>query len=52
MARANNSIYVSVCLSNEEKQILDEAAKAAGRKRNRFIREWIASLVGQRNEEH
>ena len=42
--RTNNGTYVSVSLTKQEKELLDEAAKAAGTNRNRFIRNWIASL--------
>lgn len=50
MARARNTTYVSVCITNDEKTILDEAAAAAGTNRNRFIRNWIATLTCRREE--
>lgn len=37
-------------ITNEEKTILDEAAAAAGVNRNRFIRNWIASLAAKRDK--
>ena len=37
--------YVSVCLSFDEKAILDAAAKEAGQTRYRWIRNWIATLT-------
>jgi uncharacterized protein (DUF1778 family) len=43
--RPKQSTWISVQLSQSEKQILDDAAKAAGQTRNRFIRLWIASLL-------
>ncbi len=46
--KPNNTTYVSVQLSLEEKDLLDEAAEAAGVPRNRFIRNWIATLVPPR----
>ena len=42
--RTKNSTYVSISLSFEEKAVLDAAAKAAGQTRNRFLRNFIASL--------
>lgn len=36
--------YVSVCLSEDEKAVLDAAVAEAGMNRNAFIRRWIASL--------
>lgn len=51
MARTRNTTYVSVCLTNEEKTILDAAAEAAGQKRNRFIRNWIATLTHRKDDE-
>lgn len=36
--------YVSVCLSEDEKAVLDQAAALAGKARNRFIRDWISTL--------
>lgn len=38
------STYISVCLSEDEKAVLDAAVKTAGLNRNAFIRRWIASL--------
>lgn len=43
--RPNNTERISVQLTKEEKDMLDEAAKAANLNRNRFIRNWIATLV-------
>lgn len=39
------TVYVSANLSREEKATLDAAAKAAGVTRNRFIKDWIATLT-------
>lgn len=36
--------YVSVCLSEDEKAVLDAAVAESGKARNRFIRDWIATL--------
>jgi uncharacterized protein (DUF1778 family) len=49
MARARNTTYVSMSITNEEKAILDAAVEAAGTNRNRFIRNWIATLVKRRD---
>lgn len=43
---SKNSVYWSVQCSHEEKQIVTDAAKAAGMNRNAFVRAWIASLKG------
>lgn len=43
--KSKNSTYISVMLSIAEKQMLDDAAKAAGKTRNRFIRDLIAEAV-------
>lgn len=51
MARSKNTTFVSMCVSNDEKRILDEAAAADAEKRgepfnrNQFIRRWIRSLA-------
>lgn len=44
--RPKNTVYVSMAISLEEKAVLDAAAKKAGINRNRFIRNWISSLIG------
>jgi len=44
MTRSKNTTFVSMCLTNEEKRLLDEAAAESGFCRNRFIRNWILSL--------
>lgn len=45
MARApKQSTYVSVCLSEDEKAVLDDAVRDSGKNRNRFIRDWISTL--------
>lgn len=44
MPKAKETTHVSVQLTLAEKQILDDAAEAAGKNRNRFIRDWIATL--------
>jgi uncharacterized protein (DUF1778 family) len=41
---AKQSTYISVSLSEDEKADLDAAALAAGKNRNRFVRDWIATL--------
>jgi len=46
--RSVNHTYISVQLSNTEKQVLDDAVEAAGVSRNRFIRMWIASLAAKK----
>lgn len=43
--RPRNVTYVSVQLTQEEKDILDAEVKRVGLTRNRFIRNWIASLA-------
>jgi hypothetical protein len=48
MARTKNTVYVSMAISKEEKAQLDAAVKKAGVNRNRFIRNWIASLGTKR----
>lgn len=45
MSRVNNTVYVSIQLSREEKAVLDQAAREAGTNRNRFLRNFIASLA-------
>ncbi len=45
MARMpKQSTYISVSLSEDEKAQLDAAAAEAGKNRNRFVRDWIATL--------
>lgn len=44
MKQPKQSTYISVSLSEDEKAVLDAAAKAADTNRNAFIRRWIASL--------
>lgn len=41
---AKQSTYISVSLSEDEKEQLDTAAAEAGKNRNRFVRDWIATL--------
>lgn len=48
MAREKNTVYVSMAISKEEKAMLDAAVKKAGVNRNRFIRNWIATLTAKR----
>lgn len=42
--RPNNTVYWTVQCSKEERDTINAAAKAAGTNRNRFVREFIASL--------
>lgn len=42
--RPKNTTWVSIMLTLEEKALLDEAVKASGKTRNRFLRDFIASL--------
>lgn len=44
MKQPKQSTYISVSLSEDEKADLDQAAAVAGKTRNRFIRDWIATL--------
>lgn len=37
-------MYVSMAISKQEKALLDEAAKKMGVNRNRFLRQFIATL--------
>ncbi len=39
-----NSTHISIQLSYEEKAVLDAAVKKSGLPRNRFLRNYIASL--------
>ena len=48
MARTRNTVYVSMAITNEEKAILDAAVKRAGVNRNRFLRNFIATLVAKK----
>lgn len=45
MPRSNNTVYVSMAISKQEKEVLDKAVAASGVNRNRFLRNFIASLV-------
>ena len=42
--KSPGSVYWSVQCSMAERDILAQAAKAAGMTRNAFVRAWIASL--------
>lgn len=44
MVRSKNTVYISVMLSQQEKDRLDAAAAKAEITRNRLIRDWILSL--------
>lgn len=44
MSGGRTGVYVSISISRREKEILDEAAKTAGKTRNRFLRDFIATL--------
>lgn len=48
MPRVRNTVYVSMAISKEEKRVLDLAVMRAGVNRNRFIRNWIATLTDGR----
>jgi hypothetical protein len=43
-SRPKNTVYVSMAITREEKAQLDAAVKKAGVNRNRFLRNFIASL--------
>lgn len=45
MPRSKNTVYVSMAISKQEKEVLDSAVKESGLNRNRFLRDFIASLV-------
>lgn len=47
MVRVKNTTFVSMAISLQEKATLDNAARKAGVNRNRFIRDWIATLDGR-----
>jgi len=42
--RDKNTVYVSMAISKQEKKVLDDAARRAGVNRNRFLRQFIATL--------
>lgn len=44
MKRDKNTVYVSMAISRQEKKTLDDAAAKAGVNRNRFLRQFIATL--------
>jgi len=44
MRKEKNTVYVSMAISRDEKQVLDAAVRRAGINRNRFLRNFIASL--------
>lgn len=44
MKHDRNTVYVSMAISRQEKKVLDEAAAQAGVNRNRFLRQFIATL--------
>lgn len=43
-----DTVYISVQMTDTEKQTLDEAVAESGKTRNRFIRDWIASLADRK----
>lgn len=49
---SNESTWISVQVSKAEKAVLDRAAQLAAKTRNRFIRDWIASLRDRTDEAH
>lgn len=42
--QTKDTVYVSIQLSQAEKDILDEAVARSGKTRNRFLRDMIAAL--------
>lgn len=44
MVRTRGTTFVSMAISFAEKWRLDSAARKAGTNRNRFIRDWLATL--------
>lgn len=49
MRRPKNTVWVSISMTTEEKAVLDAAVKAAGIPRNRFLRNFIATLAQPRS---
>lgn len=47
MVRSKNTVYISVMLSQQEKDLLDATAKKLETTRNRLIRDWIATLEAE-----
>ena len=45
MSKGKNSVWWSVQCSKEERDAVNEAAKAAGMNRNAFVRAWIGRLM-------
>ena len=44
--RVSNSVYLTIQMSIPEAEQLAAAVAAAGTNRNRFVRDWIRTLVG------
>lgn len=44
MGKGPNVVYVSIQMSPEEKATLDAAVERSGKRRNRFLRDLIATL--------
>lgn len=44
MGKGPNVVYVSIQMSPDEKAVLDQAVEQSGKKRNRFLRDLIATM--------
>lgn len=44
MSGGRTAVYVSISMSPREKEILDAAVRESGKTRNRFLRDYVATL--------